>query len=192
MTKQLGAWSLFALAIAVLLTITDYTAHVRNDVLVYSDPNSGGLLPDQPTLAVFGGFVVIAAVCAIAGRLLFGGQTLARPSTPTVLTSLVLFLVLYNLTGVLDGNPMLLYAILMLVWLPHLSLSGLPLNRIVLLSVLLGVSGPVAEGIRASDGFFRYVDVDAFHVPLWLSPLYFNGAVTVGLLSAALAARLRR
>lgn len=185
------SWALFALLIAVLLTVTDYTAHVRNDVLIYSDPSEGSLLPDQPTLAVFSGFVLLGIGCAVAGRALFGSIPGPGPSAWLAGFSLVLFIGLYNLTGIVDDRPMLLYALLLLIWLPHLQLSGLPLDRVVLLSVLLGVLGPIAEGIRSSDGFFRYVDVDAFYVPFWLSPLYFNGAVTVGLLAAWLAARLR-
>lgn len=192
LAKQAAAWGLLALAIAVLLTVTDYTAHARTGVLVYTEPIQGSVLPDQPTLEVFVSFLLLGIAIVLLGRVLFGRLPGPGPGSLLTFASLILFVFLYNLTGIVDRSPMLLYTVLVLIWVPHMFLSGLPLERLVPFAVLAGVIGPVAEGFRSAQGHFHYVDVDAYHVPLWLSPLYFNGAVTAGLLVAWLAARLRR
>lgn len=188
--RRAVTYALMTLGLAAVLTLWDAIAHVQQDVLSYSEPDRGSLLNGQPTAAVFAGFLGLSAFCLVAGYAAFGNAL--KPKTWKVLLSLALFLTLYYLTGVLKDDPMLIYAAYMAVWVVHLRWSGLDPMRLIMLSVLVGVAGPVAEGVRASDGFFAYADEDAFYVPLWLSALYFNGGVTLALLSARIAAPFRK
>lgn len=178
------------LLLAVLLTICDDVAHVQQGVLSYRDPDAGSLLPDQPTLAVFAGFLALATALVLTGVRLFGREL--APGWAKPIAAVVLFLALYGLTGTFKDHPMALYSAYVLLWPGLMRFAGLDLWRLVVFSVALAVIGPLAEGVRADDGFFAYADVDAFHVPMWLSALYLNGAVAGALLCAQVAAVNRR
>lgn len=191
--RGLPAWLLFPLlilVIAALLTVGDYVAHVDQGVLSYRDPDRGSLFPGQPTAEVFWGFLRLALGIVAIGWLLFRGTP--APGWRKAVLSVALFFVLYYLSGTFQDHPMGLYVAFMLIWLPHLLFTGLDLYKLVVVSVLLGVLGPLAEGMRSDTGFFAYADQDAYFVPLWLSALYFNGAIGLAALVSTVDASRRR
>lgn len=191
--RSAPGWVLFPaliLAIAALLTLSDYVSHVDQGVLSYDDPDRGSLFPGQPTAEVFFGFLGMGLGMVVLGWLLFRGTP--APGWRTSALSVGLFFALYYLSGTFKDHPMGLYAAFMLIWLPHLSFTGLDLRKLVVLSVLLGVIGPVLEGARSDTGFFAYADQDAYFVPLWLSALYFNGAIALATLVSTVDATRRR
>jgi len=186
-------WLVFSaliLMIAGLLTVGDYVAHVDQGVLSYRDPDRGSLFPGQPTAAVFLGFLGLAVAIVAVGGILFRGTK--APGWRKSVLSIALFFALYYLSGTFKEHPMGLYVAFMLIWLPHLAFTGLDLRKLVVFSVLLGVLGPVAEGMRSDSGFFTYADQDAYFVPLWLSALYFNGAIGLAALVSTVDAARRR
>lgn len=184
------AFPALVVAIAALLTVGDYVAHVDSGVLSYREPDRGSLFPGQPTAEVFLGFLQLAVGIVVLGWVMFRGTP--APGWRKAVMSVGLFFVLYYLSGVFREHPMGLYVAFMLIWLPHLSFTGLDLRKLVVLSVLLGVLGPVAEGVKSDSGFFAYADQDAFYVPLWLSALYLNGAIGLAALVSTVDARRRR
>jgi hypothetical protein len=169
------------LAVAALLTFCDWLCHVEQDVLSYRDPDAGSLLPGQPTAEVFLGFLGLAAASVPLAAWIFRAQP--APGWSKSLAALAIFVALYYGTGLLQDDPMVIQSSYLLIWLALLRWIGLDIWKLVVFSVLLAVIGPVAEGIRAEDGFFWYEDVDAFNVPLWLGALYLNGAVALAALT---------
>jgi hypothetical protein len=177
---RLSGWILFPtyiLLLAALLTICDYISHVRLNVLWYTNPMHLQWFPNQPTGDVFMGFLRIAAVCTALGWL--GFRSFPAPAVNRALLSAVVFVACYYASGVFNDYPMSLYAGFMVLWVIQLISLKQQLAKLIIFSVLLGVSGPVLEGWSSSNGFFAYYDQDAYHVPLWLSALYFNGALAV-------------
>lgn len=167
----------YAIAVAVLLTLCDWAGHVLWGTLVYTEPNIGSVLPGQPTLRVFGGFVALAVPLTAVAWWGFGRSN--PPQLPVTVLLLATFTAAYVLSGALDAYPMLLVAGLMLMWVAQLRWFGANLYPVVAFSVVLAVVGPVAEGLYARSGFFFYSDAAVFGVPAWLGPLYLNGALTV-------------
>ncbi|MEI2703601.1 MAG: hypothetical protein V9E83_14540 [Baekduia sp.] len=178
--RRLATGVLLILAVAVILTFCDWFCHVRQDVLAYRDPDSGSLLPDQPTLGVFAGFVGLGVLFVAGGAMLFGQEE--GVGWTRSLVFLAVFIALYYGTGLLQDDPIVITSVYPLIWLVLLWAAGLDLWRLVVFSVLLAVAGPLAEGIRADSGFFWYLQPDDFGVPLWLGSLYLCGAVALAAL----------
>lgn len=175
---------LYVLAVACLLTLCDYFFHVRTGVLYYTQPEHLSLFPGQPTGDVFAGFVPLGVACLATGWAFF--RHLPTPGVPGALLSTFLFVATYGASGLFQDWPMSLYVAFMLLWLLQLSfLFRHDLRKLLALSVVLGLAGPVWEGYTSASGFFAYYDQDAYHVPLWLGGMYFNGALAVAATMAA-------
>lgn len=172
-----AALTAYALLVAVLLTLCDWAGHVVWDTLIYNEPDAGSLLPGQPTVRVFLGFVGLSVPLTVVGWRMFG--TREPPSMGVTVTLLATFLVAYLISGPLDGWPMVLSTAFMLGWSAQLAWFTERLYPVVLFSVLLAVVGPIAEGLYSATGFFDYSDDAVFGVPAWLGPLYLNGALAV-------------
>lgn len=170
-------YPLYILFLACLLTVCDYAAHVRLGVLWYANPEHFGFFPHQPTGDVWIGFLRIAAFCTALGWALF--RRYPSPGLPKALAGTSIFVAVYFASGILKDSPMALYAGFMLAWTIHLLSFKHQTGKLVVFSVLLGVLGPILEGWASSRGFFAYYDQDAYHVPIWLSGLYFHGALAV-------------
>jgi len=144
----------YALFLAIVLTLCDGLAHVRQDVLFYTDPGRFSLLAGQPTAEVFAGFVGVAAFCTGAGWALF--RHADPPGVPRAATATAIFVGCYFASGLLRDAPMVLYAAFMAIWLAQLlTYPSTDVRRVVALSVLFGVLGPIVEGWRSSTGSSR-------------------------------------
>lgn len=184
------ALGLYALGVAVLLTLCDWAGHVVGETLVYSNPDVGSLLPGQPTAQVFAGFVALSVPLTLVAWRVFGRAP--APPLGVTLTYVGTFTAAYLLSGVLDELPMVLLAALMLMWVAQLAWLRPDIYPVVAFSVVLAVIGPVAEGLYAASGFFAYSDEAVFGVPAWLGPLYLNGALAVAASMATLGQWLGR
>lgn len=176
----------FTLGLAVLLTACDAFCHVRPGVLRYPRADEGSLVAGQPTLAVFIGFLRIAAVCTGLGWLA------CRHRSPEPLrkglASSVVFVAAYAASGIWQDAPMALTSAFWLTWVLHLRFYPHAPWSTVALCVVLGVAGPVGEGYVSQTGFFAYRAPHAYHVPVWLGGLYLHGGLAiVGTLPAVLA-----
>ena len=177
---RLSGWILFPayiVLLAALLTLCDYVSHVRLNVLWYANPTHLQWFPNQPTGDVFIGFLRMALVCTTLGWLAF--RSFPAPGVLRALLSAVVFVACYYASGVYKDYPMALYAGFMVIWVIQMISLKQQLYKLIVFSVLLGLCGPVWEGWASSNGFFAYYDQDAYFVPLWLSALYFNGALAV-------------
>jgi hypothetical protein len=169
----------FAGLIAVVLTLCDYAFHCRNGVLGYTEVGIGFFAP-QPSLEVFKGFMQIGVAVTLSALVIF--HKMPPPGLVRSLASVAVFIFTYGCSGWLKDWHMGLYVGIMSLWAAHLVLlfeTYLP--QLVCYSVLLGVLGPVVEGHAASIGFFHYnpVHVHAYFVPIWLTAIYFHGALAV-------------
>jgi hypothetical protein len=165
------------LAIATLLTVCDALAHVRFHALHYTRPEHLQVFAGQPTGDVFVGFLRIAAFCSIAGWLF--ARRAAAVSAPKALAHVVAFVAVYFASGAFGAHPMSLHVAFLVLWSAQLATFNAGHLQLVLLSVLLGAAGPSFEGLFVELDFFAYEAPHAYHVPLWLSPLYMNGALAV-------------
>lgn len=180
----------YAMVVAILLTLCDWAGHVLWGTLVYTEPDVASLLPGQPTVRVFGGFVALAIPLTLVAWWAFGRYQVP-PLRVTVLL-LTTFVASYLFSGPLDSVPMVLVAVLMLVWAAQLGWFTANLYPVVLFSVVLAVVGPIAEGLYSASGFFSYPDDAVFGVPAWLGPLYLNGALAVVATMATVGQWLRQ
>ncbi|MFZ5531589.1 MAG: hypothetical protein ACOY4U_11155 [Pseudomonadota bacterium] len=168
------------------MTVGDYVCHVNNGVLEYANPDAYSLFPGQPTGHVFLNFFFLIAVASVSVGWLAFRNTPEPPRFISVLISSAVFFSLYYLSGYLKDSPMTVFSISMVVWAiqAHIFQSRLP--GIIWYSVVIGIWGPVWEGWFSEGGFFIYYDQDAYFVPVWLSALYFNGAIAIATAVAVL------
>lgn len=184
------ALAVYALAIAVLLTLCDWSAHVLTDTLVYSDPGAGSWLAGQPTVRVFGGFLALAVPLTVVAW--WGFRNYPAPRLAVTAWLMIAFVATYLLSGWVGQYPMVLIAAFMLLWVVQLRWFTQALYSVVVFAVMLAVVGPIAEGIYSASGFFGYSDPAVFGVPAWLGALYLNGALAVVASMATLAEVLGR
>lgn len=144
------------------------------------------MFPGQPTGQVFLNFFVFIAVASVSVGWFAFRNTKEHPRFISVLISSAAFFSLYYLSGYLKDSPMTVFSISMIVWAiqAHIFQSRLP--NIIWYSVVIGIWGPVWEGWFSKNGFFIYYDQDAYFVPVWLSALYFNGAIAIATAVAVL------
>lgn len=175
----------FALGIAVLLTLCDWAAHVLTDTLVYVEPEQASLLPGQPTVRVFGGFLALAVPLTAVAWL--GFRDFPTPRTGVTVALTAVFVLTYLISGWAGQYPMVLVAGFLLLWVVQLRWFRDGLYPVVVFCVMLAVIGPIAEGIYSASGFFGYTDAAVFGVPAWLGALYLNGALAVIAATATVA-----
>jgi hypothetical protein len=176
----------FTLAIATLLTVCDALAHVRFHALHYTRPDHLQLFAGQPTGDVFVGFVRIGAFCALTGWLC--ARRAAPVAASKALAHVASFVAVYFASALFGAHPMSLHVAFLALWAAQLATFEADHLRLVLLSVLLGAAGPSFEGLFVELGFFAYEAPHAYHVPLWLSPMYMNGALAVAATARVLEA----
>ena len=160
-----------------MLTVCDYVFHVRPEALYYPSPGSFSIFPGQPTGELYCGFLLVALFCTSSGWLLVREQ----PSRGLIkgLLSIFLFVLVYFLSGKFQDYPTAMNTSFFALWLGHLLTFRHGVRKILGFSVLLGIAGPLLEGRASEIGFLRYIDVDEYNVPFWLSGLYLNGALAV-------------
>lgn len=176
----------YLVLLAALMTVGDYVCHVNNEVLEYANPGAYSLFPGQPTGQVFLNFFFLIAVACVSVAWFAFRNTQEPPRFSSVLMSSVAFFSLYYLSGYLKDSPMTVFSGAMIVWAIQVHIFQSRLPNIVWYSVVTGIWGPVWEGWFSEGGFFIYYDQDAYLVPVWLSALYFNGAIAIATAVAVL------
>ncbi|MDA0312669.1 MAG: hypothetical protein O2992_11205 [Gemmatimonadetes bacterium] len=175
----------YAVGVAVLLTLCDFLCHVRYGVLVYHRPEHLSLFPGQPTGDVAWGFLQLGAFVALVGHATC--RTLEPPGLVRALASVAIFAIHYLASGLFQAWPMTLYGAALGTWFLHLALYREGLRRMIGLSVLFAALGPPWEGYAVEQGFFHYLDEATYHVPIWLSALYLHGGIAVAATAAQVA-----
>ncbi|PJZ53337.1 hypothetical protein [Leptospira adleri] len=89
--------------------------------------------------------------------------------------SVLLFAVAYYASGLFATRPYTLAAAYLLFWIFRIFFEK-ERERFVLFSVLLAISGTLAEGLISRAGLFIYMQPDFLLVPIWLPGLYLHGA----------------
>lgn len=169
----------YLILLAAMMTVGDYVCHVNNQVLEYANPGAYSLFPGQPTGQVFLNFFIFIAVASVSVGWFAFRKTPEPPRLIPVLTSSAVFFSLYYLSGYLKSSPMTVFSICMIVWAIQVHIFQSRLPGIIWYSVVIGIWGPMWEGWFSENGFFIYYDQDAYFVPVWLSALYFNGAIAI-------------
>jgi len=182
--------AVFALSLAVLLTLCDGLAHVAFGVLSYTEPTAMSLLPRQPTLQVFAGFLLLSILLTAALRLLFGSYPSVGLATALLL--IASFVLSYFASGLLGNWPGVLFVGFLVLWAAQLRWFRQRLPLVVGFCVVLALLGPVVEGVYSATGFFGYADSTVFGVPVWLGTLYLNGGLAAIATYALLRDALRR
>ena len=187
---KISGWILYPayiILLAMFLTLCDFVAHVSRGVLSYT-PVKYSLFSGQSTGPVFIAFLVIAVFCALSGWLLF--RDYPALSLGRAMLSVCAFAVIYFVSGIFPENQMALYIVFMLTWVMHLFTFAHETKKLVAFSVLLGVLGPVFEGQSAAKGEFHYnLQGLVYNVPVWLSVIYFHGALAVAATLSTLESR---
>ena len=137
----------------------------------------GNLLPGHPTAQVFGGFLLIGAVCTVTGARLFARSPSPGPLRAAM--SIVVFVLAYAASGRFSDAPMALSAAFLGTWALHLYAYRDAVHTRVAFCAALGVGGPLLEGWYTTTGFFAYTAPQAYYVPMWLSGLYLHGGLAV-------------
>lgn len=179
-----------AVGLAAVLTICDALAHVGPGVLSYAEPQRFSVLPGQPTLQVFVGFLLFSLLLFAALRLWFSEYP-AMGATRTAMLP-ALFVMCYFASGLLRDLPGLLFSGFLVLWALLLGWFDQRLRAVVGFCVGLAVVGPVVEGSYSASGFFAYSDASVFGAPVWLGGLYMVGGLAAIAVYSSLRSRLRR
>ncbi|WP_430462291.1 hypothetical protein ACQUQU_05725 [Thalassolituus sp. LLYu03] len=177
--RTLSISGLLALSLLAALVCTLGDAiHVLTSTLSYPDPlwmgQASWVFPlfFMAFLAMaLGGWLLIQSLPdAIVGE--YGRQ---GGSWRGLMDQLLLFLLIYLLSGFGNHSPDLLLTIFSVTFFVRLALAQ---NRIfvLLLALLLAPGGMVAEGFLHEFGMVSYREPEWFNVPLWLGGLYAHGA----------------
>ena len=170
-------WPAYVVLLAALLTFCDAFFHVHFNVLHYAIRGRWELVVGQPTWEVFVGFFRIGLFCTAAGWAMF--RNYPAPTMSRGLLSTAIFAAVYFASGVFAAHPMILFNVFLLTWALQLMTFTHDLGRLVLFSALLGVLGPLFEGMVSSTGVFAYNEPHVYYVPVWLSGLYLHGGLAV-------------
>lgn len=178
MTK-LNATGLFYLAFlgAIMATLCDAN-HVFTHTLSYPHPLFAG-----QAFWVFPGFFLAFAFMGVTYFQLsqWLGSRLALSASRSAGTlhamteALFAFAMVYLVSGFGNEHPVLLalifYGTFVLRWAVSYDRPWL-----LLLAVIMGIGGMLAEGLMSHFGQVAYRHVDVFYVPFWLGGLYMHGA----------------
>jgi len=159
--------------------------HVRAHALRYAHPDLAG----QPWwVAPQFGLAVIAILWAAAAA----GRSREVTDRVPLWVDAGAFIAMYASTGVLHRHPLTTTVALAAVWV-MLLVGHKDRARIVAISMVLAIVGPVYESALTWTGAFRYtVSPLVFRVPIWLPVLYLNAGVLAGATARALASELVR
>jgi hypothetical protein len=159
--------------------------HVRAHVLRYAHPDLAG----QPWWVApqFG----IAVIAILSAAVAAGRSRRVKDRVPLYVDAGA-FIAAYASTGVLHRHPLPATVALATVWV-MLLIGHRDRARIVAISIILAIVGPVYESVLTGTGAFRYtVSPLVFRVPIWLPALYLNAGVLAAATARALASELVR
>ncbi|MCF8276247.1 MAG: hypothetical protein K9J17_05875 [Flavobacteriales bacterium] len=171
---------LFALVGAVVATLCDAN-HVFTETLSYPKPFLFG-----QAWFVFPGFVVAFSFMGLNyiyapfffPKAATSTQSTSAGSLPVFADSLILFMMVYLMSGFGNDEPVMLsiifYASFLLRWL-------FTYERffILLFAILLGIGGMVVEGAMTQIDLVHYRQPEIFGVPFWLGGVYMHGALAL-------------
>jgi len=170
---------IFVLAIigAIISTFCDAN-HVYTGALNYTQPDFWGqawwVLPHF----IFA-FCLLFTGVQLFSRFWFKDSltkaTLASGYLESFVNQVLLFILLYLMTGFAHQNPLLMSAILYLTFLLRLLVSY-ERRFIFIAAVLMAILGMGFEGTLSAIGLMEYSHPFIYHVPLWLGGLYMHGA----------------
>ena len=157
---------------AVFLTACDSLFHVRTDTLIYHwDPQLAG----QTIIVPLTFFLAGVAMLDVSRRV--QPQTPRPTSVRRALASLGVVTAAYLVSGLLDPDLGLAYALVLLVaWGIRIALRH---ERVVAVAagIVIATGGGLAESALSAAGEFDYLAPDLLGVPWWLFPLYLHGAM---------------
>ncbi|MDN7427231.1 DUF2878 domain-containing protein [Burkholderia sp. AU45388] len=155
-----------------LFSFGDYFYHVRHGLVTY---NVGPFVDGQSVLVwpVFiAGVALILAVTSL----------FTRHATPASFSKLVLPFAMVHAAYFSSGvwgvsRPTELTWALVALWVVRIALTSEYRAQTIVVSLLLAVCGPFAEGLVSRWGFFDYAPAlkQVFGVPYWLAGVYLNG-----------------
>lgn len=165
---------------ALVATLCDAN-HVYTQTLSYPAPFFAG-----QAWWVFPGFFLVFAFMGVAYVVLVRIAHGVMPATssqtagnaPAVVESLVMFALVYLLSGFGNESPNLLSLIFFGTFFLRLAFTY-ERRWALLLAILLGIGGMVGEGLISLVGEVSYRHVDVFGVPYWLGGLYMHGALAL-------------
>lgn len=166
-----------ALLAAVVCTLGD-AVHVYTATLRYPEPlwfgQAGWVFPLFFTaflLTAFGtGLLVKHLPAAVTGCYSQAGGRWSE-----LVDQLLLFFLIYLLSGFGNYSPDLLLTIFTLTFFFRLAFSPQRV-LLLLLALMLVPGGMIAEGLLGQLGLVAYREPEWFNVPLWLGGLYAHGA----------------
>lgn len=169
-----------ALLGAIAATLCDAN-HVYTGTLSYPAPFLAG-----QAWWVFLGFFLVFLVMGTTGAWLAArcrsvlrvAESESAGSLRAMVESLVLFVMVYLASGFGNESPRLLALIFYGTFLLRL-VATYERGWAMLLALLLGVGGMLAEGLLSLAGQVAYRHVDVFGVPFWLGALYMHGALAL-------------
>lgn len=169
-----------ALVGALVATVCDAN-HVYTQTLSYPAPVFAG-----QAWWVFPGFFLAFIVMGVTSVWLASlcqpvMSVAASQSTGDVhamVESFVAFVMVYLLSGFGNESPYLLALIFYGTFLLRLA-ATYERSWALLLALMLGAGGMVAEGLLSLSGQVAYRHVDVFGVPYWLGALYMHGALAL-------------
>ncbi len=102
-------------------------------------------------------------------------KSVSRGSPRSLTESVVMFMLVYLLSGFGHNEPVFLsvifYGTFGLRWFFTYDRTWL-----LLIAMVMAIGGMFAEGVFAAAGLMQYRYVDVFYVPFWLGGLYGHGA----------------
>lgn len=169
-----------ALVGALVATVCDAN-HVYTQTLSYPAPVFAG-----QAWWVFPGFFLAFIVMGVTSVWL---ANLCQPvmsvaasrsagDVHAMVESFIAFVMVYLLSGFGNESPYLLALIFYGTFLLRLA-ATYERSWALLLALMLGAGGMVAEGLLSLSGQVAYRHVDVFGVPYWLGALYMHGALAL-------------
>lgn len=171
--------SLFHLALlaAIVSTLCD-KVHVLTGTLYYPNPVFDG----QPWWNLPGFFLAFLTMGMSYLQLIkYLPSNISRSSSANAgefrsfLESMLIFVFVYLLSGFGNESPLILNLLFYSTFLLRLAFTPDKIFMLIL-SIILGIAGSLAEGILSALDLVYYTKPVIFHVPLWLAALYFHGA----------------
>ena len=166
-----------ALLAAVVCTLGD-AIHVYTATLSYPEPlwfgQADWVLPlffAAFLLMAFCGWLLLTHLPAAVS----GCYAQAGGSWRELVDQLLLFILIYLLSGFGNHSPDLLLTIFTLTFFLRLAFCRQKV-LLLLLALMLAPGGMVAEGLLGHFGWVAYREPEWFNVPLWLGGLYAHGA----------------
>ncbi|GAA3517332.1 hypothetical protein GCM10022234_10870 [Aeromicrobium panaciterrae] len=165
-------FALVAIASAIVLTMFDQLFHVRTETLVYHwHPQLAGQTVIVPLT------FLLATVSMLDTSLRVNTLQPRSTSTRGVIASLAIVTAAYLISGFVDQEYAVAYALLLLVtWGIRVVRRG-ERGTAIIACLMIAVGGVLGEAALSAIGEFSYLEPDLLGVPWWLLPLYLHGAL---------------